>query len=159
MALEWNYDAQIIPVIVGTAALVFATLSLANEVFRGRDKVAHGGEALVVEAQRSIHMDIAAVGQEHLSARTIATRGAIFFGWLVGYMVAMAVIGVIPTTLGFIIAYMRIEGRESWKITLIMAVSMAFMTWLLFDQLLTVPWPQTLLGDMFPALKEYIPSL
>ena len=29
----------------------------------------------------------------------------------------------------------------------------------LFDQLLTVPWPPTLLGELFPALKEIVPSL
>ncbi len=158
VALGWNHDARIVPVIVGTGGVVFAGLSLVNQMFR-EDKVAHGGEALIRKAQRGMHMDIQAAGQEDLSARTIAVRGITFFGWLVGYMAMMATVGVLATTLIFIVAYMRIEGREPWKLTLPMAGSMVFLIWLLFDQFLTVPWPPTLFGDWFPALKQYVPSM
>jgi hypothetical protein len=29
----------------------------------------------------------------------------------------------------------------------------------LFDQLLAIPWPQTIVGNLFPVLKNYIPSM
>ena len=61
-------------VIVGVGGLLFGGLSLINQVLRS-DKVAHGGEAMVQKAQRGIHMDLSAQGQEDLSKRTIATRG------------------------------------------------------------------------------------
>jgi hypothetical protein len=104
-------------------------------------------------------MDLEAAGQEHMSKKQIAIRGAMFFGWLLFYMGSMALVGVLATTTIFIIAFMRFEGKESWKTTLTMAFSVVFTTWLLFDQLLTIPWPQSLVGDLFPALREIIPSL
>ncbi|HEX9809172.1 MAG TPA: tripartite tricarboxylate transporter permease [Alphaproteobacteria bacterium] len=158
-AFEWNYDARIIPVIVGVAALVFAGLSLMNQVLRGGDKVAHGSEGIIQDAQRAIHMDISSEGQAHLTVRVIVQRGLIFFGWLVAYMGSMAAIGVLATTFVFMVSYMRIEGREPWKLCLINAVAMVFFTWLLFDHFLTIPWPYTYLGDLFPHLREIVPSL
>ena len=29
----------------------------------------------------------------------------------------------------------------------------------MFDQMLTIPWPPTVLGDFFPQLKGLIPSV
>ena len=34
-ASQWNFSAKIIPVIVGTGALIFCSISLANDVFKG----------------------------------------------------------------------------------------------------------------------------
>jgi len=159
ISMDWNYDAKIIPVIVGTGAVVLAVISLMNQTMRSKDAVVHGGDAIVQQAQKSLHMDIQAEGQDHMSAKEIGLRGIIFFGWLLAYMGSMALVGVLITTLVFIISFMRIEGKEPWKITLTMAISVVVITWALFDQLLTIPWPPTVLGDLFPALKEIIPSL
>ena len=86
-------------------------------------------------------------------------RGALIVGGgLVAFMGSMSLIGLIPTVPIFIISYMRIEGREPWKITLAITVAMTFLVYVLFDQLLTIPWPPSVIGDMFPALK-FIPSV
>ena len=159
ISMDWNYDAKIIPMIVGTAAVILATLSLLNQTIRSGDAVTHGGDAIVEKAQHGMHMDIESAGQEDMSKKQIAIRGLMFFGWMLFYMAGMALVGVLATTLIFIVTFMRYEGKESWKVTLIMAGSVVFMTWLLFDQLLTIPWPQSVVGDMFPALREIIPSL
>jgi hypothetical protein len=68
------------------------------------------------------------------------------------------VIGLIPTVPIFIAAYMRIEGREPWKIVIPMATAVVLLIYVVFDQLLAIPWPPTLAGTLFPALK-FIPSL
>jgi hypothetical protein len=39
-----------------------------------------------------------------------------------------------------------------------MAVVMMLLIYVVFDQLLTIPWPPTLLGTHFPAFKV-IPSV
>jgi TctA family transporter len=158
VASEWNYDAKIIPVIVGTGALVFGTISLLNQTLRTEHAPVADTDA-EQQVTKSLHMDIQAEGQDHMTAKEIGLRGAMFFGWLVGYMASMATVGVLITTTIFIITFMRFEGKEGWKVTLGMTFGVVFMTWLLFDQLLTIPWPPTLLGDMFPALKEIIPSI
>jgi hypothetical protein len=71
----------------------------------------------------------------------------------------MALIGLIPTVPLFIVLLMRIEGREPWRIVLPMAVFMCAFIYVLFDQLLAIPWPPSVLGDFVPALKGVIPSV
>jgi hypothetical protein len=68
------------------------------------------------------------------------------------------VIGLIPTVPIFVIAYMRLEGPEKWRHAIIMALVMMTMIYVVFDQLLTIPWPQTLLGTYIPWF-HIIPSV
>jgi Tripartite tricarboxylate transporter TctB family len=74
------------------------------------------------------------------------------------FLGSMAVIGLIPTVPVFIISYMRIEGGEKYRHALIMAAIMLTLIYVVFDQLLAIPWPPTLLGDWFPVFK-IIPSV
>ncbi len=39
------------------------------------------------------------------------------------------------------------------------AVGLVLFSWGLFDYLLALPWPQTVIGDFIPALKGLIPSI
>jgi hypothetical protein len=95
----------------------------------------------------------------HLDSRTVLLRGSIFFGWMIAFLGSMALIGLIPTVPIFVISFMRIEGREPWKIVLPMAAGITFLVYGLFDQLLSIPWPGSVLGDFFPSLKGVIPSV
>ena len=49
-------------------------------------------------------------------------------------------------------------GREPWKIVIPMAACVVLLIYVVFDQLLAIPWPPTLAGMLFPALKV-IPSV
>ena len=158
-ASQWNFSAKIIPVIVGTGALVFCTISLANDVFKGRvheERALQRAEAGI--AEEKIHMDIGS-NIDHLPPFTIFVRGAMFFGWLIGFLISMALIGLIPTVPLFVVLFMRVEGKEPWRIVLPMAFCITALVYGLFDQLLAIPWPQSLLGELVPALKGVIPSV
>jgi hypothetical protein len=102
-------------------------------------------------------MDIASK-TAHLPGYTILIRGFLFFGWMIAFLCSMAVIGLIPTVPIFVIAYMRLEGPEKWRHAALMAVVMTLLIYVVFDQLLSIPWPSTWLGTLFPALK-FIPSV
>jgi hypothetical protein len=159
MSIPWPFEAKIIPTIVGVTAVIAVSLSLANDIFRrqhvertdGLDEKAKG---LVTQ---KIHMDVASK-TAHLPGHVILLRGFMFFGWMVAFLCSMAVIGLIPTVPIFVIAYMRLEGPEKWRHAAIMAVVMVTLIYVVFDQLLTIPWPPTLLGTYFPAFK-IIPSV
>jgi hypothetical protein len=156
-ASGWNLGAKIVPMTVGSLALIFVTISLLNQVFRQpvpKPGAAAGGDAATPYRQ---HMDLDS-GTQHLPVRVVAQRGLIFFGWLLAFMGSMATIGLIPTVPLFVIAYMRTEAREPWTIVLAQAAGLTLFIYIVFDQLLTIPWPQTLLGYLFPALK-FIPSV
>jgi hypothetical protein len=154
-ASEWNFGAKIVPLVVGGLALVFCGLSLLNEIFRPPEPlVADGAEA---EVAQKIHMDLGS-GVTHLPVKLILARAALFFGWLLAFMASMAAIGLIPTVPLFVIAYMRIEARERWRLVLPQAALLTLFIYVVFDWLLSIPWPPTLLGNLVPALKS-IPSV
>jgi putative tricarboxylic transport membrane protein len=158
-SFDWAFAARIIPTIVGTGAILFCSLSLINDVFGLHER---GGavDALAGaedRGQQKIHMDIASK-TAHLPGSIVLQRGFQFFGWMASFMAVMAVIGLIPTVPIFVISYMRFEGREPWKIAIPMAVAVVTLIYVVFDQFLAIPWPPTLAGTLFPALK-FIPSV
>jgi putative tricarboxylic transport membrane protein len=158
-AAGWSLYAKIIPLIIGSAAILFCALALANEVFKRPADAPAGLEAKVIAGvSQTIHMDIVS-NVAHLPAKTILLRGMLFFGWMAAFLASMALIGLIPTIPIFIIAFMRVEGGEQWRIVIPMALVMTSFVYGLFDQLLSIPWPGSLLGELLPVLKDYVPSV
>ena len=163
-ALAWRFSAEIVPMIVGTMTLCFTVLGLINHVFR-KPEVAQAATAEGADmdgagrgqSPHSIHMDVESDTGD-LPPTHVMIRGGIFFGWLVLFMISMSVIGLIPTVPLFVIAFMRFENRERWRLVLPQAIILTLFIYVLFDQLLLIPWPSTLLGTWLPALKV-IPSM
>ena len=153
-SLSWHYSAKVVPLIVGSIALTFALLSLGNEMFRRLDSI-HVPTA--ADGPQKIHMDLES-DTAHVAPRLIILRAATFFGWMIAFMASMATIGLIPTVPLFVIAYMRSENSEPWKLVIPQAICLTIFIYAVFDQMLTIPWPQTLMGGWFPALK-FVPSL
>jgi hypothetical protein len=156
-AFQWDFAARIVPTVAGVGAMLFGGLSLVDDVFRKRGERTGLADAARKNIQQKIHMDIASSIQ-HMPLATILIRGAVFFGWMVAFLGSMAVIGLIPTVPLFIIAYMRFEGAERWRYVFPMVAVMTLLIYVVFDQLLTIPWPPTLAGEWFPELKM-IPSV
>lgn len=158
-SLDWPLKAKLIPLIVGPLALLFATLSLLNSVLRSNARHAGGlAEEARAGIAQSTHMDIAS-DTGHLPQSLVIARAGQFFAWMLGFMLSMWLIGLIPTVVVFVVAFMRIEGRERWRIVLPYAILLTLFVYVVFDRLLLIPWPQTLLGTMVPALDGVIPSL
>jgi hypothetical protein len=169
-ASTWNFDARIVPLIVGITALSACAISVLAETFRRRKSLAEApaeqAEAGAAEsapkgnaANMRIHMDLES-DTAHVPPKLIVLRAFIFFGWLVAFMASMATIGLIPTVPLFVVAFMRLENNgEPWKLVIPQAVFMTVFIYVVFDQLLTIPWPQTLFGTWFPVLKDLIPSM
>jgi hypothetical protein len=159
-SFDWAFAARIVPTIVGIGAILFCGLGLANDILGVHARnaaAAAGGAGSESTGPKRIHMDIVSK-TAHLPGATVVGRGFQFFGWMAGIMLLMWIIGLIPAVPIFIISYMRLEGREKWKIVIPMAVCVVALIYIVFDQLLAIPWPPTLLGTFFPALKV-IPSV
>jgi hypothetical protein len=158
MSIPWSFEAKIVPTIIGVGAVISCGLSLANEIFSVRRDESEGlAEKAKAVVTQKIHMDVASK-TAHLPGHIILVRGFLFFGWMVAFLCSMAVIGLIPTVPIFVIGYMRLEGPEKWRHAALMAAVMTTLIYVVFDQLLTIPWPPTLLGTWFPVLK-FIPSV
>jgi TctA family transporter len=176
MALSWDFSAKIVPLVIGTVALTASGLSLFNDMCR---KPEAGMESLVDQtiheverqiaagggpgggaaaAEQKIHMDLTSE-TAHLPLDIIIKRAARFFGYLLVFMGIMAVIGLIPTVALFVVFFMRYENSERWPLVITYATVLVIAITFVFEHVMHIPWPPTLLAQWFPALKSIIPSL
>jgi TctA family transporter len=158
-AQDWPFGAQLVPLIVGYAALIIATISFLNYTFRPVESAAVSEEdEKKTDLMKSMHMDLVS-DDDHLERKVVAQRAATFLGWIVGFFVFIGLIGMLPTVFIFVICYMRVEGKEPWRLTLSIATCMTIFAYFVFDYLLSLPWPQSFMGDWFPILRDTIPSM
>ena len=61
---------------------------------------------------------MASHADENQAVGEMLRRAAAFFGWLFGLLGTVALIGMLPAAILFIIAYMRTEAREPWPVVL-----------------------------------------
>jgi len=87
--------------------------------------------------------------------REVNRRFAVYVGWLLAFIALGHVFGMLPAMLLYLVLYMRYGGDESWKLAIYVSVPLWVLWWALFDQLIRVAWPQSLLGDWFPALRTF----
>jgi TctA family transporter len=168
MSLRWDFSAKIVPLVVGTVALLAAGTSLFNDMCR-KPETAMGGlvDQAIQEveqklgqankADEKIHMDLSS-DTAHLPTSVIIKRAARFFGYLLVFMAVMAVVGLIPTVAVFVVFFMRYENNERWSLVIPYAVILLVSISFVFDYVMSIPWPPTLIGQLFPTLK-FIPSL
>ena len=58
----------------------------------------------------------------------------------------------------FAAAFMLVEG-ERWTLAATVSAGLVVFCWFVFDDLLALPWPDSLLGHMAPELKDVIPGI
>jgi putative tricarboxylic transport membrane protein len=159
MALSWDFSAKIVPLVVGSVGITVCVVSLFNDMCR--KPMVHASESLAESAQhqveQKIHMDLAS-DTEHLPVDIIIKRAARFFGYLVAFMAVMAVIGLVPTAALFVVVFMRYENKERWTLVITYAMVLVFSISFVFDNVMSIPWPPTLIAQWFPALK-FLPSI
>jgi TctA family transporter len=156
-AKDLNFTAKLVPLSVGIFAIVIAGLSFINHSFRHGQVSLSDEEKYKSRATQSIHMDLTV--ESGLDRSVIARRAIIFLAWIVGFLVSIGMIGMLPTVALFVVAYMRIEGAEPWKLVLPCTIGLTLFAYVVFDQLLALPWPTSLLGDWVPVLRPLIPSV
>lgn len=148
-ANAWPQKAQFLPFIVGVMTIGFVSVSLVGEML-GLTFYTLGANSGAGSSQAG-HMD----SQEDyadLNERQVLLRAVTFLAWLLSFLCSIALIGLIPSALAFVALYMRIEGHERWRLILPTAIGLALFIFILFDQILSIPWPPTIIGNWFPAL-------
>jgi TctA family transporter len=73
--------------------------------------------------------------------------------WFVGLISAVYLIGMLPAIGLFMLAYMILEGRTHPVRALAVTLPFWLGAYLLFHEIMHVPWPRSLLGDAFPAVR------
>ena len=156
---KWEPLSTIAPLIVAYTALVMAAVSFFNHTFRNENHAGLSMPGMSPPGPGSgMHFDTAADDGD-LPRATMLRRAAAFFGWLLGFIGSMALIGVIPTVFVFVVLYMRIEAQEPWRLVAALSVGMTAFCYFLFEKLLLLPWPATVVGDLIPILRDLVPSM
>ena len=88
------------------------------------------------------------------TAEEAKRRALRYFGWCFFILIAALLVGLLPAILIFLVGYLRIEAKEGWKMTLSVGLGAWLISYLLFHQLLRVPWPAAVLGDLLPGLRS-----
>jgi putative tricarboxylic transport membrane protein len=146
LSSDWPAAAKPVPLTACYMALTAATLNLINELFGKEQAVVAGVDGGVATGGHA--------GTDFGMPDSAVRRGAvIYFLWLGGLMGLVWIIGFIPAIIVFIFVYMHFGFKEPAGSSAIYACATAFLCWGLFHKLLAVAWPQSLLGDAFPALR------
>jgi TctA family transporter len=162
---SWEFGARLIPQVVAVAAMVFIGWLVLSALFVAPgtkvvvddDGIPGRGEGGTAPVQSDVHFDISA-DYGDLPGAQVRNRVLNYFGWLFAFFGAAAVVGLLPAMFLFMLAYIRFEGKESWRLTLMVSGGVWAMSYLLFHKLLVIPWPQSVVGDLFPVLRT-IPEL
>jgi Tripartite tricarboxylate transporter TctB family len=145
-ATGWRFSARLMPQTAAAVGLiVIACAGLAAVLAKLQGKPAG--------AAKSAH-DFAGSSRE--LAETIVYRRLLVEAlWLVGLLIGVLLVGLMPALGLYMFSYMSTAGKTPWPMALIVAVSLWIGFYVLFAKLLHVPWPPSLLGDVFPDLREW----
>jgi len=138
---DWPPIEQIVPRTACWAALIVASLNLITEIF-GADEAAAPAPAHGL------------VPDTPLPAGVAVKRAVAFLAWLGGMVALAATIGFIPAIGVFVFIYMGIGFREPLPKAALFGVAMTLFCYAVFDRGLSVPWPQAMLGDWIPVLRD-----
>jgi uncharacterized membrane protein YfcA len=80
----------------------------------------------------------------------IAKKRAItMFGWLLGFFVAVLLVGFSIAIPLMMFSYMKFQGKESWVLSLVLTAIAFIFYYALFVKLLNLPFPEGLLLPWF----------
>ena len=151
LAVSWTWPlgARFVPQIISWTGIVSTTILLAMQLFLKFEEPSTPGAATADD----LHLDTTTDFQG-LPAGTIAMRALVYFGWLVFFLGAAALIGLLPAMAVFLAGYLRFSAKESVATTLVIAGTVTTLSYLLFHWLLIVPWPNALIGDFLPEFRS-----
>jgi TctA family transporter len=138
-AMDWKFAPRLMPQTAAAAGLIVVTIA----AFGARPRVVAG------DAKHGALTDaLATMRPGQLYGRALEQ-----FLWLGVLLGAVSLIGMLPSLLLFMTFHMAITGRVSWRTSLLVALPLWVGMYLLFVKILHLPWPDSLLGDVLPALR------
>ena len=144
MTFEWQEISARVPRIAGLVALIAVAGSLIGQVLASPADAQTDGQETAVDL---------ASNTDDLPRPLFIRRVASIFGWLALFMAMIWAVGFVPAILMFVGAYMVLEGKERWQLAMPLSLATAGFCWFVFDRLLSLPWPRSLIGDLIPPLR------
>jgi hypothetical protein len=83
--------------------------------------------------------------------RVILLRSAVVLAWILGYIVGIAVIGIVAASAIYLPAYLILQAKTGWKVPVIGTVAILAMMWAMREGL-NLEWPDYMLEDTFASI-------
>ena len=74
--------------------------------------------------------------------------------WLLALVIGVGLVGMLPSVALFAFTYMVVEGRTRVLTAILILIPFSIGIYILFHNVLHIPWPQSMLGDLFPDLRR-----
>ena len=131
-ASEWVLRASILVIVLGSAGLALAIAQLALDLYRRKKQIA--STAPIYETPSFDDAD----------PKLVSRNSLIIWGWLVGLMLSIPVVGMPVALTGFVFLYAWKYGAAWWLAAFLAALNAAFI-YGIYVRLMHVYWPWSLL--------------
>lgn len=137
VASQWQLRASIIILVLGSLGVLFATAQLVKDCFLA-DRTDTGGARPTMELPSFEDADPKATFRGTLE----------IWGWLLGLLVVIRIVGLDLALPLFVLVYAKYYGA-SWRLSLFLAALIGAFIYGVYDKIMHVYWPQSVLGDLF----------
>ena len=146
-SLEWGYATRLGPQMIAVLGMGVLILSLVNHLFRKRE--------VGLENIGGMHFDLK-VADDGLGRKVLYRRASVFILYILAFVVVTALFGMLASSFIFVVSYMRLEGREPWRVIIPVAVGLLIFCVAVFDQALHLPWPEPVFLDIVVEIRRII---
>jgi putative tricarboxylic transport membrane protein len=132
MAQEWRLQARLYPWAIGVPMLILAIVQVILDLKGFKTK----------ESSSATPMDFQFT--KDVDPTTARKRAIIMFAWLIGFFLLIWLVGFAIGIAVMMFTYLKFQGRESWKLSILLTVIAWLCFWGLFVRLLHLPFPEGL---------------
>ena len=141
-ARQWQFQARLFPWTIGIPALLLCVAQLAMDLFRTTES----DNSDDVSGLMDLPVD------RGIPVSVVVRRAVNSFGWIIGFMLVIWLIGFIISVPLFVLLYLLIQAREKLWVSLVYTGAMLIFLLGVFHQVLHIPWPP----GVFPGPQEMI---
>lgn len=143
-AWQWPFATGLFPLTVGIPVLLVALVQLARDAVAGPD---HGEESPAPRRVRDIAVD------RSVPADQAIRRAGAFYLCALALLASVLLVGFQPALALFLALYLRFVSRAGWGVTLALTGLVTALVVGVFDNVLHVVWPDSLLGRLMDARR------
>ena len=138
-AWKWPFATKLFPLTIAIPVLLVAAAQFAKDAFFNRDADENNEPR---ERIRDIEVD------RSVPAHLVVQRAGTFYLCALGFFTAILLIGFKLSVPLFMVFYFRRFSRAGWTVTLILTGLLTGLVLGLFDAVLHVAWPDSLLSHL-----------
>ena len=145
---DWSLGTGLFPWFVGIPVLVLAVIQMILDSYQSF-RPSEAGPTDTGDLQVDLSMGIGEVARKALG----------FFGWLLGLLFGIIMLGFFISIPLFTLLYLRFQAKEGWLLSSGYTAGAFFFCIGLFHKILHVHWPKPLLSLPETILKILLPWL